>query len=729
MEARPHRLAVLGLLAVVLGGALGCGPRPPANVLLITIDTLRADHLGCYGFHLARTPEIDRLAAEGTRFTDAIAAAPITMPAHSSILTGLFPPAHGVRDNGSYALSDKAVTLAERLKAAGWRTQAVVSALVLNRRYNLVQGFDGYDDDLWSEDEPKLFMIRDRKAPKTADRVLKWLAGWAAEKPRRPFFLWVHFFDPHQPYQAPAAEVARSATPYDAEIAMVDHAVGRIVDDLRRRGLLDDTLIVLTADHGESLGEHGEKTHAIFIYDATVRVPLILRQPGAVPRGEVYRGPVRSVDIVPTVLAALKLPGGRETQGVDLLPAVRGAEPAPDLPQYSESLLSEVGFGMAPLYGVRRGGWKWIRAPRPEVYDLKKDPHELHNLLPGEGRRGAALDRDLQAILDDSRRRALPAAASPMDRETLDALQALGYVAPRGQRESMGGIDPKDGMPLYNKLEDARHLAQQKKWPESQALLEEVVKATPKNVTAISILGLAHLRQGRFAEARKQYLRALEIDPRQARVYVMLGSIALAEGDLDGAERHYRQALQISPGFVEAISNLGMIAALRGDDAGAERWYEKAIAADPGFPWVYRRLADLWYERRDYAKALQDYEKTLSVVPDDFNSLIQAGNCARRTGDSRRAADFFSRARKLRPESWIPLYNLACLRAVEGNPQEALRLLQDAAGKGFGRAGLLRADKDLAPVRALAGWDGLLAGVAKNAAAEEAEDAEAAQGV
>lgn len=711
-----------GLLALLSIAGLACGHRPPSNVLLITVDTLRADHLGCYGFPLARTPDIDRLASEGTRFADAAGAAPITMPAHSSILTGLLPPAHGVRDNGSYALSDKAVTLAERLKAAGFRTQAIVSALVLNRRYNLGQGFDGYDDDLWSEDDPKLFLIRDRKAPKTAGRVLQWLAGWAAEEPRKPFFLWVHFFDPHQPYAAPAAEVAQSATPYDAEIAMVDQAVGRIVDGLRRRGLLDDTLIVLTADHGESLGEHGEKTHAIFIYEATVHVPLILRQPGLIPRGHVYAGPVRSVDIVPTILAALKLPGGKETQGIDLLPAVRGAEPEPDLPQYSESLLSEVGFGMAPLYGVRHGGWTWVRAPRPEVYDLKKDPHEVHNLYPTSqdmARRGAALDRDLQAFLDDSRRRALPATASPRDREALEALQALGYAAPRGERESMGGIDPKDGMALYNKLEDARHLAQQGKWAASQALLEEVLKTTPKNVSAISILGLAHLRQGHFGEARKQYLRALEIDPGQARLHVLLGMLAMLEGELDDAEKFFHQALRISPAFVEAISNLGMVAALRGDDAGAEQWYQKAIAADPGFPWVYRRLADLWYERGDYARALQDYKKTLSTVPHDFSSVVQAGSCARRTGDPRSAAAFFERAHALRPESWIPFYNLACLRAVEGNPQEALRLLREAAGKGFRRAGLLRGDGDLKAARALPGWDRLVADVEKNGREEE----------
>src|SRR5947209_15029841 len=384
-------LAAWAALLVALGAGLaGCGRRRARpNLLLVTLDTTRADRLGCYGYGAARTPALDRLAAEGVRAADAVTAAPITLPSHATILTGLYPPAHGVRDNGTYALGDDAVTLAERLHAAGYRTQAIVSALVLNRRYNLGQGFDGYDDDLWSEDQPKLFLIRSRPGPKTAARAVRWLEGWSEETPRRPFFLWMHLFDAHQPYTAPAAERLRFATPYDAEIAVLDRAVGEVVDELRHQGILDDTLVVVTADHGESLGEHGEKTHALFIYDATVRVPLLLRYPRRLPAGTVYAGPVRTVDIAPTVLAALGLPGGGEMQGRDLLPAFRGDEPPPDLAQYSESLLAQVGFGMSPLFGLRHGGYKWIRAPKPEVYDLGRDPRETANLYPAAARRGA----------------------------------------------------------------------------------------------------------------------------------------------------------------------------------------------------------------------------------------------------------------------------------------------------------------------------------------------------
>src|SRR5260221_1623024 len=259
MAHRTCQFLTVSLASLLL---LTCRPAPHRNVLVITIDTLRADHLGCYGFHLARTPVIDQLASEGMRASNTVSSAPITMPSHTSIFTGLFPPAHGVRDNGAYALGEDAVTLAERLRDSGYTTHAFVSALVLNRRYNLNQGFETYDDDLWAEDDPKLFMIRERQAPKTADLFLAWLNSWNAKK-TKPFFTWIHFFDPHQPYRPSPEDLATSVSPYAAEITGLYRQIGRLMERLRTDGLLDETLVIFTADHGESLGEHGEQTHAI----------------------------------------------------------------------------------------------------------------------------------------------------------------------------------------------------------------------------------------------------------------------------------------------------------------------------------------------------------------------------------------------------------------------------------------------------------------------------------
>jgi choline-sulfatase len=666
---------------------------------VITIDTTRADHLGCYGFTLAHTPNIDAVARQGVRCDNTIASAPITMPAHSSIFTGLFPPAHGVRDNGAYALGERAVTMAERLRDAGYTTHAFVSALVLNRRYNLNQGFETYDDDLWGEDEPKLFMIRERRAPKTADRFLQWFDHWNRSR-SKPFFTWIHFFDPHQPYRPEYEDAIVAPSPYDAEIAGVDRQIGRIVDSLRRNALLDDTLLIITADHGESLGEHGEQTHAIFVYDATVRVPLLIRYPNLF-QPTVYTAPVRSVDIMPTVLSILGLPGGEVTDGRDLLAAFRGKEPGPALPQYSESLLSEVGFGMAPLFAVRNGGYKFIRAPRPELYDLRNDPHELNNIVKAQPRVAARLDAELTRMIDGSRKHAIDPATSPMSRETEESLQALGYLAPHAERSSMQGMDPKDGLPIHNKLEEARHFAQKEKWAEAAKLLNEVVEVTPRNVSAINVLGLIGVKTGDFDEARRQYERSLAIDSEQFRVYGVLGAISLSQGEIDLATKQFHRALAINPHFAEALANLGFIEALQGRDKAAEAWYQKGIAADPTFPRVQRRLADLYYERRDFAHAYAYYMKDLTLLPSDARALLQAGNCARRLGRPAEAEALFRRGEKLHPEGWLPTYNRACLLAVTGRPEEALTALTELANRHPLPRRVIETDDDLDSVRKL----------------------------
>lgn len=675
----------------------------------MTIDTLRADRLGSYGYALARTPNLDRLAREGVRCDDAVAVAPITLPSHASILTGLLPPAHGIRDNGTAGLGAGAVTLAERLGDAGWATHAIVSALVLNRRYGLDQGFDSYDDDLWSEDAPKLFLIRDRPARKTADRLLEWLDRWQREGRRKPFFAWAHFFDPHQPMEPEPQDRHLSPTLYDAEIAGVDRAVGRVLDRLRRDGLLDRTIVVVTADHGESLGEHGEKTHAVFVYDATIRVPLLLRYPPALPPGTVYAGPASGVDLVPTILDLLGLPGGEETEGISLRAALEGRAPAPRRPQYAESLLSELGFGMAPLHAVRSEGWKYVRAPRPELYDLRADRAELTNLFEPERRRAAILDDELGRILDASARRRVEPAASPMTRETMEALRSLGYLAAPGVAKAMSGMDPKDGMPLYAKLEEARHAARERRWAESERLLREILEPLPGNLSARNVLGLVLVRQGRLEEARAEYAVSLERDPRQARVLSMLGTIAILEGKLDEAEQAFRATLEASPAFVEAMASLGFVEQARGRWKEARAWYDRATEADPSFPRGNRLSGDLWFERGDYRKALANYRAVLRARPNDFGVLLQAGTCHRRLGHAVGARRFFERARRVRPDSWKPVYNLACLEAAIGRPEAALDLLlAELPGRGPVEAGLLETDPDLREVRALPRFPELL---------------------
>jgi choline-sulfatase len=699
--------AIVVVAAFALAATFWLYYAPPErvrpNVLIVTIDTLRADRVGVYGSKTARTPTLDRLAAEGLRAADAIAQAPITMPSHASLFTGLYPPAHGVRDNGTAALSNGVVTLAERLNGAGYTTHAFVSAVVLSRLYGLDRGFASYDDDLWAEDAPRMFMIRERPARRTADRFLEWFNGWKAVERRAPFFAWVHFFDPHQPLEPALEDRVGAASLYDAEVTAADRATGRVIDALRTAGVLDDTIVIVTADHGESLGEHGEATHAIFVYDATVRVPFIARYPGTLPAGRVYEGPVRLVDVMPTVLAWLGLQGGEQTQGVDLGAAWKGSAPPPPLAQYTESLLSELGFGMAPLHAIRKDGFKWIRAPRSELYDLRADPGERTNLHPSKDTRltgiAAELDKELEAVLQASAPRGA-ARENPMTRETLETLQSLGYLAPGAVRRSMAGVDPKDGIATYNRLEEARHAGQERDWPKAEAIAREILASLPEHVAARNVLGLAQVRQRKYDDARETYQRSLQTEPDQFRIHANLGSLALRARDLDTSEKEFTLALGQNPRFVEAMLNLGLIASLRGNRAGAEEWYRKADEVDPGLPSTARRVADLYYEEGDYKQALSHYERALKLQPRLFPALVQAGSSARRVGDPARAASYFEKAAALRADSWIPWYNLACLRATQGEVDAAFRALDESRKRGMRDQALLQQDPDLTALRA-----------------------------
>lgn len=704
-ELRPTRRyrCVLRALAILLLTifATACQRVPEhPNVVIITFDTTRADRLGTYGFALAHTPTVDRLAAEGVRFDNAEATAPITAVSHSSIMTGLLPPAHGVRDNGSFALSEDAVTLAERFKQAGYETRAFVSAVVLSKRYGIDQGFDSYDDDLWSESEPKLFMIRDRPARETIDRALNWHDARTTETNDKPFFLWVHLFDPHEPHNPPSWTLLFSASPYDAEIASADRELGRLVDALRDSGELDNTVFVFTADHGESLGEHNEKTHAIFVYRSTTRVPLIVRYPPRFPEGKAYAGPVSIVDIAPTVLQLAHLPGAEQTQGIDLTPLARGDSAPLDRAQYSESKLSELGFGMAPLYAIRKNGFTFIRAPKPELYDLTDDPGETRNLFsePGYLSKADALDIELESMMQDSAKRALTSQSNPMSQETMQMLQSLGYLQGENDRISADGIDPKDGILLYNALEEARHAAQKHNWNQAEKLLKKILADNPKHFSARSVLALVEFKRGRLEEARDQYLALLAQDPSQFRLYAMLGQIALAQGELDEADRNNHEALRMAPQFVEAMAQLGLVALVRGNEAEAQRWYEKALAIDDSFPTLYRRMADLQFERGEFDKALSGYREAYRRNPKDFRSLLQAGTSARRAEKSELAQSLMEDAIARKPGSWLPRYNLACLLATLGQDDAALDALAEAGKRGLRNPDLLDMDAD---------WDGL----------------------
>ena len=674
------------LIAVVcvscFGLAAGCERgsrdepgRARPNVVVITVDTLRADRLGCYGFERARTPHIDKLAAEGVLAEHAIAPAPTTLPSHTSIFTGLQPPAHGVRDNGSFLVPDEALTLAERLKAEGYRTQAFISAMVLHRMYNLNQGFDGYDDQLWGGgDRADIALMRERSGQRTMDLVLQWLGRAAASSKDKPFFLWVHLFDPHAPYDPPASDAKAAPTPYDGEIASVDRQIGRFVEALRQKDALDDTIVVFTSDHGESLGEHGEATHAVFIYESTVHVPLILRYPRKLPAGKIYPGPARLVDIMPTILGLLGVEPSA-SQGTDLSGPFAGSAPPPTFAQYSESLHPELEYGMAPLYGVRVGDWTYIQAPRPELYDRAKDPGETRNLLepsaaasdPGgasaAGAQAMKLDHELSKTLGELERLALAPKAKPLDEDTADMLRALGYVADPEAKKGLEGMDPKDGVQVYAQIQNARQLRHDGDHAACTRVLEPLLKAMPKNVSALNTAALCETKMGNAKAAEQYYLRSLAVDPRQHFPLVELGRLQMAEGEVDKARTSFRQALDVLPGSVEAMSLLGYLSLIHGSPDEARSWFDRAIAEDPTYAQSHIGYGDLYAAEQNYRKAKEAYEKAAEVQPRSFHAWFNGGLCALRLGEVQTAERYLIRAAEVDPDALLSNQNTPALQA------------------------------------------------------------------
>jgi tetratricopeptide (TPR) repeat protein len=462
---------------------------------------------------------------------------------------------------------------------------------------------------------------------------------------------------------------------------------------------LDETILVFTSDHGESLGEHDESTHAIFIYESTVRVPLIFRYPRKLPAGRVYSESVRSVDLMPTILAlAGETPN--HTQGTDLSKALVSATPPPALPQYSESLYPEVAFGMAPIFGLRLDEWTYIRAPRPELYNRANDPGEVHNLLePSHDSRradaknqAAKLDGMLSKRLDESKSFGFVAQAKPLDEATVEMLQALGYMGSSAPSDALRGMDPKDGVHIFAKMQEAFGLIGNGDCRSALAALEPLLVELPNLAVVRNAVAKCEVRMGNSKAAEKHYLKSLAHDPNQDDVLLQLGRLRLAAGDRGGARQRFLQALALIPESADAMILLGYVEQSEGRLEEAKRWYAKAIDADPARPDAYIFHGELSFNQGNIEEAKRWYDKALEVAPRSFAASLQAGICALSLGAGEEAERYLSKANEIEPGSWPPLYALACVRAARGDSDAALAYLESAVGAGFSDGARLQAD-------------------------------------
>ena len=589
--ARARGLLCLALGAACLLSATPAQAPPRPSILLITVDTLRPDSLGWVAGR-NETPAIDALAREGFALPAVVSPVPLTLPAHVSLLTGAIPRRHGVRDNGQ-VLGRSPPTLAEHLGRQGYATAAFVSGYPLRALFGLDRGFDRYDDTLPVGAEGWL----ERPAPDTTAAALAWLRGAP-----RPFFLWVHYYDPHDPYSPPRAfwrPGPRGA--YDGEVGYVDHAIG-----LLRAGLpqadRDGLLTVFTADHAESLGEHGEQAHGFFVYDTTVVVPAVFHLPGRVaPARSDFAA--RLVDVMPTLLDLAGLPPVAGTDGVSLRPLFSGRR-VPAEPAYVETRQPWFTYGWSPLAAVRSGGWKYVAAPRPELYDLAGDPGETRNRA-GELRTRAA---EMAAVLARFEQGPAQGAERSADPQVLESLRALGYVggAPASGEPPPGLPDPKDRLAERDALMRGEGLLRRGDLEGALRQFEAVLATDPRNRFATLRSGIALLKGGDASAAAARLRAAVDLDPGQAETRYALADALTRAGDDAAAVLQWMETVRLQPRRSAAWSNLGTVLGRMGRLDEAARAFGEALRLEPANPQLRANLGAAYYERARRALAAGD---------------------------------------------------------------------------------------------------------------------------
>ncbi len=600
------------------------------NLLLISVDTLRADRLSCYGYRGNRTSNIDRWASEGIRFENVYSEVPLTLPSHCTLLTGTLPFYHGVRDNVGFVLPESQITLAEILRNRGYATGAFIGAYVLASRFGTRQGFDTFDETFRSpEDNVFSPSALRRSAAEVTEKFLLWLQGHHSSN----FFAWVHFYDPHAPY----------AGSYDQQVTQVDQSIGEIDRALRRWNLRDSTHVFFVADHGESLGEHGESAHGFFIYDSTLRIPWIILPAGSfTQRHRVVAGRFSLVDAMPTALQLLNIPLPAHLQGASAVGAVLG-KPSGHRPLYAESYLAHLQFGWSPLGSLRLDHYKLIEAPRPELYDLASDAGEKSNLYSSRRVLADRLRARLRELVDKYQPKDPDAAKVRIDPETAQKLAALGYVALSSaapvKAKSSSGIDPKDRIAIfeqYNQVlaelqqgssrEILDRIAQLRKqdptfrslsylealaWERAGDLTravgsyQRVLEQNPDNNLARANLANLHLRIGRRDLAKRELQQILARDPADYRSRNNLGLIYRSEGDLNASLNELRKVIETNAQYATGWLNLGSALAQMKQLAEAERAFRRAIEIDYENVMAHRYLARALHDqdRQDEARA------------------------------------------------------------------------------------------------------------------------------
>jgi arylsulfatase A-like enzyme/tetratricopeptide (TPR) repeat protein len=655
--------------------------RPDTNLVLVTIDTLRADHVGSYGDASASTPVMDALARRGVRFESAHSSVPLTGPSHATILTGLYPPVHAVRENVTYLLDARHTTLAARLKARGYRTAAFVGAYPVAAAFGFGQGFDHFDDAL--HPNPGIGQGAERPGNEVADAATAWLSAPGSG----PFFAWVHFYDPHAPYSPPPPyRESLADRPYDGEVAFADAQLGRVIDALRASGHEKDTLVMVVADHGEGLGDHGEGGHGLLLYESTLRVPMIMAGPG-VPAGRVVANPVGTVDIVPTVLSLLGVEAARELPGHDLRPLFDG-HGGPGKPLYAEALFGRLNCRWSSLRGWTDDEWKLIEGAEPELYHLPTDAGETHDRASEEPTRVARMRDALHSALSSMAPQGDTARPSTVSVEQEERLRSLGYTAGggggTGSLDQRGLPDPRALVGSFERLEQLQSVTGPATVPALQEI-GSILSQDPDNPFAHFVMAAVAYRGGRLPLAEKAFARSLELDPDRPVIRQYYGALLRDMGRIDDSERELRIAVAQANAddFVTQV-NLAETLIRSGKAEEAERIVNAILAKEPQHTKARGALGHILVARGRLQEAVPHLER--AAEGRDPEPLIELAQVYLALEQPTKALDTAKRALDRSPgHPWaMSVAGHALVR--EGRREEGLALLRRALALGPRRA-------------------------------------------
>jgi len=639
------------------------------NVMLVTLDTTRADRLGCYGYQKAKTPHLDSLASKGVQFMNTYCQVPLTTPSHCSILTGTYPIYHQVRNNGTYTLRSEITTLAEVLKGRGFETAAFVGSFTVDSRFGLDQGFDVYDDS-FAEGQAFKPLNSERKA----DKVFEVFSCWLDKDHSGQFFCWVHFYDPHLPYDPPSPYKEEFAdNPYDGEIAYMDDYIGKAVEKLREKNILGNTLLILAGDHGEAFGEKVEAGHGIFLYEGTMRVPFILYAENHLPQGTIVKPRVRLIDLMPTVLDMLNIPADNDIQGISLLPFIEGKKKE-SLSSYIETYFPRENYGWSELVGLLSGDWKYIRAPKEELYNLKTDPQELRNFIDEEKK----IAQEKRAMLEETIARnssVLQSGKREMTAEEKKRLRSLGYVdysesVPKGPLP-----DPKERIEELQMVQQAETLDRDGKFAEAAKIYEKILSLRPETALSYVNLGLMYAKMGQFDDTIRILQQGIKKIPRSEILLSRLGHTYMMMGRLKKALEAMQAVLEVNPRSFDALLASGWSLNFMGQKEEARGYFEKALAIEPENKFLRKNYALNLANSGKINEAVDLFKALSSDYPDDYEIWQDLGIAYGYAGKIGESIDSLKKAVSLHPTP-LAYYNLIVGFKKIGNIQEAIYYLK-----------------------------------------------------